>query len=112
LLTLHGASLQSNIGTAYVSVNGDARRLTRLDYRLLVLMTRRAREGSTIEIETDVDRGQYALTLSGTAYEPDWSESALLDLRISTLVAALHDGELEVGADATRPCIALRLPCV
>jgi K+-sensing histidine kinase KdpD len=112
LLTLHGASLQSKIGTAYVSVNGDARRLTRLAYRLLVIVTRRAREASSIEIETDVDRGQYALTLSGTAYEPDWSEAALLDLRISTLVAALHDGELQVGADATRPCIALRLPCV
>ena len=109
LLTL---SLQSKFDTANVSVNGDAHRLTRLAYRLLVIVTRRAREASTIEIETDVDRGQYALTLSGTAYEPDWSESALLDLRISTLVAALHDGELQVGADATRPCIALRLPCV
>lgn len=112
LLTLHGVTLQSKFDTADVSVNGDARRLTRLAYRLLVLMTRRAREGSTIEIETDVNRGHYALTLSGTAFEPDWSEAALLDLRVSTLVAALHDGELEVGADATRPCIALRLPCV
>jgi hypothetical protein len=83
-----------------------------LAYRLLAIVTRRAREASTVEIETDVDRGQYTLTLSGAAYEPDWSESALLDLRISTLVAALHDGELEVGADATRPCIALSLPCV
>ena len=112
LLTLHGVSLQSKFDTAKVSVNGDAHRLTRLAYRLLVIVTRRAPEASTIEIETDVDRGQYTLTLSGTAYEPDWSESALLDLRISTLVAALHDGELQVGADATRPCIALRLPCV
>ena len=112
LLTLHGVSLQSKFDAANVSVNGDAHRLTRLAYRLLVIVTRRAREASTVEIETDVDRGQYTLTLSGTAYEPDWSESALLDLRISTLVAALHDGELQVGADATRPYIALRLPCV
>ena len=112
LLTLHGVTLQSKFDTANVSVHGDARRVTRLAYRLLVIVTRRAREASTIEIETDVDRGQYTLALSGTAYEPDWSESALLDLRISTLVAALHDGELEVDADATRPCIALRLPCV
>ena len=112
LLTLHGVSLQSKFDTANVSVNGDARRLTRLAYRLLAIVTRRAREASIIEIETDVDRGQYVLALSGTAFEPDWSEPALLDLRISTLVAALHDGELEVDADATRPCIALRLPCV
>ena len=112
LLTLHRVSLQSKFDAANVSVNCDARRLTRVAYRLLAIVTRRAREASTIEIETNVDRGQYALTLSGTAYEPDWSESALLDLRISTLVAALHDGELDVGVDATRPCIALRLPCV
>jgi K+-sensing histidine kinase KdpD len=112
LLTLHGVSLQSKFDTTDVSVNGDARRLTRLAYRMLVIVTRRAREASTIEIETGVDRAQYVLALSGTAYEPDWSEAALLDLRISTLVAALHDGELEVGADPTRPCIALRLPCL
>ena len=52
------------------------------------------------------------LAVSGTAQEPDWSQPALLDLRISTLVAALHKGELQVDADATKPCIALRLPCL
>ena len=112
LLTLHGVSLESKLDAADVSVKGDVSRLTRLVHRLLVIVTRRAREATTIEIETDVDRGQYVLALSGTAYEPDWSEAALLDLRISTLVAALHDGELQVDADAARPCIALRLPCL
>lgn len=111
LLTLHGVSLHSKFDTADVTVTGDLRRLTRLAFRLLTIVTRRAREATTVEIETDVDRGQYVLALSGTAYEPDWSEAALLDLRISTLVAALHDGELQVGADATRPCVMLRLPC-
>ena len=111
LLTLHGVSLNSKFDTAEVSVTGDLRRLTRLTYRLLTIVTRRAREATTVEIETDVDRAQYVLALSGTAYEPDWSDSALLDLRLSTLVAALHNGELQVGADATRPCIMLRLPC-
>jgi signal transduction histidine kinase len=109
LLTLHGVSLQTKFDTADVSVTGDVHRLTRLVYRLLVIVTRRAREATTVEIETDVDRGRYVLALSGTAYEPDWSEAALLDLRISTLIAALHDGELQVGADSTRPCIAFRI---
>lgn len=112
LLSLHSVSLQPKFDTTDVSVSGDVRRLTRLAYRLLAIVTRRARESTIIEVETDVDRGQYVLALSGTAQDPDWSEAALLDLRISTLVAALHKGELQVDADATRPCIALRLPCL
>ena len=43
------------------------------------------------------------LTAAGVA-------AALLDLRISTLFAELHAGELHVGADATRPCLRLQLP--
>ncbi|MGZ9059001.1 MAG: sensor histidine kinase [Burkholderiaceae bacterium] len=111
LLTLHGVSLDEDFDTTGVSVSGDLRRLTRLAYRLLTIVTRRAREATKIEIETDVDRSQYVMALSGTAYEPEWSDAAVLDLRISTLVAALHEGDLQVGADATRPCIMLRLPC-
>lgn len=111
LLTLHGVSLNTDFDTTDVSVTGDLRRLTRLAYRLLTIVTRRAREATKIEVETDVDHGQYVLALSGNAYEPDWSDAALLELRISTLVAALHEGDLQVGPDATRPCIMLRLPC-
>lgn len=110
LLTLHGISLQLKLDTTHVAVNGDLRRLTRLVYRLLAIVTRRARESTTVEVESDVDGSHYVLALSGTAYEPDWPEAALLDLRISTLVAAAHRGELQVGADATRPCVAVRLP--
>lgn len=110
LLTLHGVSLQSNINTADVTMNGDARRLGRLAYRLLVIVARRAREASTIELETDVDHGRYMLALSGSAYESDWSDAALLDLRISSMIAALHDGELRVNIDAAKPCIQLGLP--
>jgi K+-sensing histidine kinase KdpD len=110
VLTLHGVFLRQDFDSADVSVNGDARRLERLAYRLLCIVTRRAREASTIDIETDVEHGCYLLSISGSAFEPDWSEAALLDLRISTLIAALHDGELNVGADAARPCIQLKLP--
>lgn len=110
VLTLHGVYLQSKFDTADVSVKGDARRLERLAHRLLCIVVRRSREASTIELETDIDRRAYVLSLSGSAFEPDWSDAALLDLRISTLVASLHGGELDVGEDATRPCIQLRLP--
>ena len=79
-------------------------------YRLLSGVTRRAREASAVAIKTGVERGCYQLSISGVAFEPDWSDAALLDLRISTLMAALHSGELNVGADATRPCIQLKLP--
>ena len=67
LLTLHGVSLDTNFDTLDVSVTGDLRRLTRLAYRLLAIVARRAREATKIEIETDVDRGHYVLALSGTA---------------------------------------------
>jgi K+-sensing histidine kinase KdpD len=110
MLTLHGVSIEPKLNGGEVYVNGDERRLARLAYRLMVSVTRRAREGSTIALESEVQHDVYALSLSGSAYEPDWSEAALLDLRISTLLAALHHGELDVGADATRPCIRLRLP--
>ncbi len=110
VLTLHGVVLQQKLESADAEVNGDARRLERLVYRLLCLVARRAREGGSIELETGFDRGAYSLSLSGSAYEPDWSDAALLELRISSLVAASHQGELDVGADATRPCIQLRLP--
>lgn len=110
LLTLHGASLQSMPDATGVSISADARRLERLIYRLLAVLVRRAREASTIKLEAHVDRGVYELFLYGSTAEPDWSDAALLDLCISTLIAVLHSGELLVGADAGRPCIQLRLP--
>lgn len=110
VLTLHGVSLQSELDAADVVVSGDPRRLERLVYRLLVVITRRAREASTIKLEAEVDGGTYELSLSGSTSEPDWSDAALLDLRISTLVATLHGGELYVSADTALPCVQLRLP--
>lgn len=110
LLTLHGVTLQPDYDAPDALVRGDARILERLSYRLLRVIVRRAREASTIELETDVERQSYILAITGTTYEPDWPDAALLDLRISTLVAALHGGQLNVGADSTRPCVQLILP--
>ncbi len=109
-LSLHGVSMQPKLSGASVAVNGDSPRLERLIFRLLCLLTRRSREASTVDVESQLDRTRYVLSLSGRALEPEWSDAALLELRISTLVARLHHGELEVGADATRPCLQLTLP--
>jgi len=109
-LTLHGVFLKSTLDAENFSLNADARRIGRLVYRMLMIVTRRARESSTIELETEMDHGAYLLSISSMASEPDWSDAALLELRISTLVAALHKGELHVGPDPTRPCIQLKLP--
>ncbi len=110
VLALHGVSLQSELDVAGVSISGDARRLERLMYRLLAVVARRAPEGSKMTLQAHVDRGMVEAFLLGLASDPDWSDAALLDLRISTLMAALHGGELLLGADAARPCIQLRLP--
>ena len=110
VLTLHGTFLQQEFDGSDVSVNADAHRLQRLAYRLLCVVARRAREASTITVKSEVARACYQLLISGSAFEPDWSDAALLDLRISTLFAELHAGELHVSADATRPCLRLQLP--
>jgi hypothetical protein len=73
---------------------------------LLAIVTQRARESSTIEFETDIDQGQYVLAISTTAQE-SIGPTPPFGLRISTLVAALHKGELHIDANAAKPCIAL-----
>lgn len=110
ILALHSVSLQSALDVTGVSISGDARRLERLLFRLLAVVARRAREASTMKLQAHVDRGMIEVFLFAPATELDWSDAALLELRISTLMAALHGGELLLGADAARPCIQLRLP--
>ena len=50
------------------------------------------------------------LRIEGPVAEGDWSEAALLDLRISSFVAALHDAELSIDGAPGRAAIMLRLP--
>ena len=49
LLSLHSVSLQPKFDAPDVSVSGDVRRLTRLAYRLLAIVTQRARESTTLK---------------------------------------------------------------
>lgn len=111
-LTLHGVFMKPALGGGEASINGDERRLARLVYRLIIVVTRRAREASTINVETQIHEGTHLLSISGTAFEQEWADTAALELRISSLVAKLHKGELYVGPDPTRPCIQLKLPLI
>jgi signal transduction histidine kinase len=91
-------------------VEGDERRLPRLVYRLLAAVARRAPEAAVVRIATAIDAGSLRLSIESPPVEGDWSEAALLDLRISSFVAALHDGELSVDGAPVRAAVSLRLP--
>ena len=108
--TLHGASFDVRPDRGVGGIEGDERRLQRLVYRLLVAVTRRARQGSVIELSSCLDDGSAVLRIEGPAADGDWPGAALLDLRISSFVAALHDAELSIDGAPGRAAVVLRLP--
>ena len=79
---LHGVSFDARIDAPHVEVDGDERRLQRLLYRLLAAVARRAREGATIGVTLDADDARALIAFEAPAGDGDWSEAALLDLRI------------------------------
>jgi signal transduction histidine kinase len=107
---LHGVSFNVRPDHGIGGIEGDERRLQRLVYRLLVAVTRRARQGSVIELSPCLDESSAVLSIEGPAAEGDWSDAALLDLRIGSFVAALHDAELAIDGAPARAAVALRLP--
>ncbi|HET9023232.1 MAG TPA: hypothetical protein VFN64_01590 [Burkholderiaceae bacterium] len=110
LTSLHGVSFDVRAADGSLAVEGDERRLQRLVYRLLAAVTRRAREAAVIELSSVPDDGSVLLRIEGAVAEGDWSDAALLDLRISSFVAALHDAELSIDGAPGRAAIVLRLP--
>lgn len=108
--SLHGVSFAAGVRMQDVEVEGDARRLQRLVYRVLVAVTRRAREAAAVELSAAADDGRVALRIDAPVGEGDWSDAALLDLRISSFVAAIHDAELCVDGAPGRAAVVLRLP--
>ncbi|MGZ9030914.1 MAG: sensor histidine kinase [Burkholderiaceae bacterium] len=108
--SLHGVSIAAGAQLQNVEVDGDERRLQRLVYRLLVAVTRRAREAAAVELSTEDDDGRVALRIEAPVGEGDWSDATLLDLRISSFVAALHDADLCIDGAPSRAAIVLRLP--
>lgn len=108
--TLHGASFDMRPGRGIGAIEGDERSLQRLFCRLLVEVTRRARHGAVIDVSTCLNDVSAVLRIAGPAADGDWSDTALLDLRVSSFVAALHDAELLIDGAPGRAAVALRLP--
>jgi signal transduction histidine kinase len=108
--SLHGVSFVADTRMHEEEVEGDERRLPRLVYRLLIAVARRARESATVELSTEVDDGRIALRIDAPVGEGDWSDAALLDLRISSFVAAMHGAELCIDGGRDRAAVVLRLP--
>jgi len=107
---LHGVSFDVRPDHGIGGIEGDERRLQRLVYRLLVAVTRRTRQGSVIELSTYQDDGSAVLSIEGQVADGDWPDAALLDLRISSFVTALHDAELAIDGASARAAVELRLP--
>ena len=91
-------------------VEGDERQLPRLVHRLLAAVARRAVAGGVVELSTAVEGGSVLLRIEAPVGEGDWSDAALLDLRVSSFVASLQGAELSIGGAPGRAAIALRLP--
>lgn len=107
--TLRGAAFDVPPHRAHAAgIEGDERRLQRLVYRLLVAVASRAREGAVLDVSSHFDAGSVALRIEGPAADSDWSDAALLELRISSVVASLHDAELAVDGAPGRAAVALR----
>jgi K+-sensing histidine kinase KdpD len=110
LAALHAVSFASRVDARGDRVSGDERRLPRLVYRLLAAAARRAREAASIQIAAAREHDAIRVAIEAPAAGGDWSDAALLDLRISSFIAALFRGELVIDGARDRAAIALRLP--
>lgn len=108
--SLHGVSFAPQTELQGIEVDGDERRLQRLIYRLFVAVTRRTREAGVIEVSATAANGVVLLRIDAPVGDGDWSEAALLDLRISSFMAAMHEADLEIDGTPGRAGIVLRLP--
>ena len=109
LLSLHGITVDHSLPSGDASVAGDERRLTRLVYRLVAAVARRAREGTAVRVAATRDAGRVQLRVAAEAKSSDWAEPQLLDLRICAYLVALHDGELHAEG-GERVALVLELP--
>lgn len=105
-----GVSFDSAVQAPDAVVEGDQHRLKRLVYRLVVTVARRAGKAATVHVTARVDDGTVSLHVEAPVGEGDWSAAALLDLRISSFVAAMHEGTLSIDGAPGRAAVVLRLP--
>jgi signal transduction histidine kinase len=89
---------------------GEADPVRRLIDRLLLVCTRRAREGNAVGFRVARETGWNRLTFSTTARDADWSAADLLELRVATLTAALFGGSLQLQTDPLLTTVRLQLP--
>jgi len=115
MLTLHEVSLKLTLNAGAVEICGDPTRLTRLLYRLAAVLVRRTPHQGAVRLTTSIENGHCLVSISAPSSDLardhlDWTEAALLDLRIATLVATLHGGGLDACARDPDAQIRLRLP--
>jgi signal transduction histidine kinase len=108
-LTLLGVTVEPRLEAADAVTVGDERRLQRLVYRLLIAVARRARETSAVELVLQQDTEGHFLTFSAEAGASDWAEATLLDLRVCSFMAAMHEADLRLDSSAGRASIRLGL---
>lgn len=103
-----GASFDVQPHSARAAIEGDEQRLQRLVYRLMVAVASRARDGAILDVTSRCDAGSVEVWIKGPASDSGWSDAALLELRISSFVAKLHDAELAIDGAPGRAAVALR----
>jgi K+-sensing histidine kinase KdpD len=106
----HGVSFAVRPDGRGAEVEADARRLPRLLHRLLVAVAHRAPQGAVVEVSSCLEDGSVVLRIEGPVADGDWSDAALLDLRIGSFVAALHGAALSIDGTPRRAAIVLQLP--
>jgi signal transduction histidine kinase len=107
LFALHAVTCNPTVRTGGACVIGDERRLTRLVYRLLAAVVRRAREGSDVDLTVARTDGHLRCRFASEAGAPDWPDGTVLDLRICAYVARLFAAEVAMERTPDRAVIFL-----
>lgn len=96
--SLHAVELQTRLPEPGQPIHADGPRLQRLFYRVVAAVIRRSTENAVVEVKATADGSDLTASVCSSAFNPDWSEAALLDLQLATLHATLHGGRLEMAS--------------
>lgn len=102
--------LQVRIEAEGAVVDGDRRLLQRLLERLAVVAVRRAHDSTAVEVDLSRKGRSICVLLTVPTNSSDWTDSDLLELRLSTLMAATFGGTLELFAGPGVASLRLLLP--
>ena len=104
------SSLRVTIDAGEALIDGDSRALQRLIIRLAAVIARRTHEAATIDLVVSNEDRRICVSLTAPTSDADWSESDLLELRISTLMATVFRGTLELLASPGTAALRVLLP--